>query len=85
MSTVDIKIVEACLQGMDCKNCPTCHASLESWRKLEQDFAEGNTNYVPDLEIYYQVKAKRKIFEQTKNGGYLTLSEPEMLNMMSRY
>ncbi len=84
MSTISLSNVEACLKGKDCRDCPSCQAESDSWHQLESDFSE-NSNFQHDLQLYYQVKAKRKIFLQEKNGEYLTLSEPEALNMLSRY
>lgn len=84
MSISNLPFVEACLKGKNCNDCPTCQADAESWHQLEQDFSEGKS-FTLDLQLYYQVKAKRKIFLQEKNGEYVTISEPEMLNMLSRY
>ena len=84
MSTSALPNTEACLKGKNCKDCPTCKADIESWHQLELDFAEGRS-FQQDLQLYYQVKAKRKIFLQEKNGDYITLSEPETLHMLSRY
>ena len=79
MSTINTKLVETCLQGMECKNCMDCKAEKESWSKFEQDKSTD------DLRMYYMVKAKRKAFEQKSKGEYLTISEPEMLGILARY
>lgn len=85
MSIKELNFVNECLKGMNCKNCQVCKADAISWNQLEKDFSVDNSDFKDDLQLYYKVKAKRKIFEQTKNGEYLTLSEPETLNMLSRY
>lgn len=77
-------IVE-CLKGKNCSDCNICKAEMESWKQLELDFTESGKNFIDDLQIYYQVKGKRKIFKQSQQNTLLNLSEPEMLNMMSRY
>lgn len=85
MSTKELNFVNECLKGMECKNCSKCVAEKISWNRLEEDFIRDDVDFSDDLRIYYQVKGKRKIFDQQKNGEYLTLSEPEMLHMFSRY
>ena len=85
MSTKELNFVSECLKGMDCRDCPVCRADDITWNQLEKDFTGENSDFKDDLQLYYMVKAKRKIFEQKKNGEYLTLSEPEALHMLSRY
>ena len=85
MSDAKNNYVEECLKGKKCKDCPTCIADAQSWHQLELDFSETNSNFALDLQTYYLVKGKRKIFEQEKNGEYITLSEAEALHMFSRY
>lgn len=77
-------IVE-CLKGKNCSDCNICKAEMESWKQLELDFKESGKNFIEDLQIYYQVKGKRKIFKQDQQNAFLTLSEPEALQMLSRY
>ena len=77
--------VEECLKGKNCNNCKVCNADIESWNQLESDFSENNTDYTNDLKIYYTIRGKRKSYLQKKNSEYLVISEPEALNILSRY
>ena len=85
MSKPNLNLVENCLQGKECKACLYCEAEVESWNKLEQDFTNNTYNFYEDLNKYLMVKGKRKCFEQKEKGEYLTISEPEALQIFSRY
>lgn len=82
---INKSVVENCLSGQECKNCLYCVADKESWDLIEEDIAERSCTIIDDLKMYYKVKSKRKIFEQKQKGDYITLSEPESMNMLARY
>ena len=85
MSKVNSQYIQDCLKGKNCLDCKVCNAEIDAWNQLESDIAETGKNFMEDLQTYYQVKGKRRIFEQKEHGEYLTLSEPETLGMLSRY
>ena len=85
MSKINSQYIQECLKGKNCSDCKVCNAEIDAWNQLESDFTETGKNFMLDLQLYYQVKGKRKIFEQNQQGIYLTISEPETLVMLSRY
>lgn len=85
MQNKNLHFVNDCLKGKTCNQCKVCNADIEAWNQLESDFSEHSTDYTNDLKLYYTIRAKRKTFEQEKNGEFLVISEPETLNMLARY
>lgn len=81
----DKQIVLECLnQNKSCNAYINCSADQKSWEIVENRIKSG-IEFVDELEMYYKIKGKRLIYEQSKKNKKLQIFEAELLSLLHRY